>query len=132
MMWRLMRALPHGSPTFLPTVVSDGLRAGIPTLLRLTAEILEVDARPLLRTIQAPTLVLWGTRDKLLPPQMGLEMESLIPNATFHFIPRAGHNAMADRSGLVNRYLVDFFTQVLPDNQAEEAVLPAGDPVQER
>lgn len=111
MVSRMASAVRHGSFTFIPTVISDGLRAGIPTLLRLTSEIVEVDGRPLLRQIQAPTLVLWGTRDVILPPRLGMEMAKEIPDATFHFIPRAGHNAMADRPRLVNRYLVDFFQE---------------------
>ncbi|MBA3533729.1 MAG: alpha/beta fold hydrolase [Ardenticatenales bacterium] len=111
MMLRLMRAMKHGSFSFIPTVVSDGLRAGIPTLLRLTNEICQVDARPYLPRIQAPTMVLWGTRDVMLPPQMGLQMAEMIPNASFKFIPRAGHNAMADRPNLVNEYLLDFLRE---------------------
>jgi pimeloyl-ACP methyl ester carboxylesterase len=111
MVRRLLLSAPHGSPTFIPTILTDGVRAGIPALLRLTAEIVKVDARPLLRAIQAPTLVLWGTRDILLPPRMGMQMARHIPNATFQFVPRAGHNAMADRPTMVNRYLLDFFQQ---------------------
>lgn len=124
MIGRLLQSIPHGSLSFIPTVVSDGLRAGIPTLLRLTNEIMEIDARPLLRRIEAPTLVLWGTRDRVLPPQQGLKMAELIPSATFHFIPRAGHNAMADRPRLVNRHLVDFFRRALPDEQPERGPTP--------
>lgn len=130
MIGRLLAAIRHGSPSFIPTVVSDGLRAGIPTLLRLTAEIVEVDARPLLPQIQAPTLLLWGTRDTMLPPTLGIEMAKLIPQSTFHFIPRAGHNAMADRPGAVNRHLLDFLldqphpTPLLPPT-------PAPDPLPE-
>lgn len=118
MILRLVQAAKHGSFSFIPTVISDGLRAGIPTLLRLTSEICEVDARPLLPHIQAPTLLLWGTRDVMLPPQMGVQMADLIPNATLHFIPRAGHNAMADRPTLVNQYLLDFFRPNQPHLKA--------------
>jgi pimeloyl-ACP methyl ester carboxylesterase len=124
MIGRVLQSIPYGSPSFIPTVISDGLRAGIPTLLRLTWEILDVDARPLLRNIEAPTLILWGTRDKLLPPQHGLQMAKLIPNASFHFIPRAGHNAMADRPVLVNRHLLDFFCQALADEEPETKPTP--------
>lgn len=110
MIGRVFRSARHGSASFIPTVLSDGLRAGVPTLLRLTNEILELDARPMLPAVQAPTLVLWGTRDELLPPDMGVTMAKLIPSATFHYIPKAGHNAMADRPALVNQYLIDFMS----------------------
>lgn len=109
MMRRVVRAVQHGSFTFIPTVVSDGLRAGIPNLISLTNEIVQVDATEMLPKIQAPTLILWGTRDVVLPPELGITMSEVIPNATFRFIPRAGHNAMADRPKLVNEYLLEFF-----------------------
>lgn len=109
MIGRVINAVQYSSLTFIPTVVSDGLRAGIPHLIELTNEIVEVDSRPILPKIKATTLILWGTRDVITPPKMGLEMAELIPNSTFRFIPRAGHNAMADRPKLVNEYLLEFF-----------------------
>ena len=132
MMRRVIRGIPHGSPSFIPTVVQDGLRMGAPTLLRLTREILAVDARPLLRQIEAPTLVLWGTRDTVLPPKLGMRMADLIPNASFHLIPRAGHNAMADRPVAVNRHLRGFFEsgEVPADMAPREPARPA--PADER
>jgi pimeloyl-ACP methyl ester carboxylesterase len=115
MMGRVINSIQHSSLTFIPTVISDGLRAGIPHLISLTREIVEVDARPMLPKIEATTLILWGTRDVITPPQLGLEMAETIPNATFRFVPRAGHNAMADRPKLVNEYLLEFFyRQTLP------------------
>ena len=117
MLRRVLQGLPHSAPLFVPIVVADGLRAGLPYLLRLTNEIVQVDTRVLLPQIEAPTLLLWGTRDTVVPPALGLEMSELIPDSRFYFIPRAGHNAMADRPELVNRYLVDFFLQALPSEQ---------------
>jgi pimeloyl-ACP methyl ester carboxylesterase len=40
-----------------------------------------------------------------------MQMARHIPAATFQFVPRAGHNAMADHPAMVNRYLLDFFQQ---------------------
>ncbi len=108
---RTLLGARYSSLTFVPTILWDGLRAGIPTLLRLASEIMDVDARPLLQALQMPTLILWGTRDVLLPPHLGSEMAELVPDATLHLIPRAGHNAMADRPALVNRHLLDFFSR---------------------
>ncbi|MCB0076864.1 MAG: alpha/beta hydrolase [Anaerolineales bacterium] len=118
MMGRVLKGIRHSSPSFIPTVIGDGLRTGPPTLLRLTDEILAVDARPLLREIRVPTLVMWGTRDTLLPAKLGRRMAALIPNASFKLVPRAGHNVMADQPLKVNRYLRDFFI-------ADRAELPA-------
>ncbi len=110
---RMLAGIRYSSPTFFPTIVHDGLRTGLPRLLRLAQEILTVDARTMMSKVEAPTLVLWGTNDTVLPPALGVEMASRIPRATLEWIPRAGHNAMADHPALVNRHLVRFFHQGL-------------------
>lgn len=46
--------------------------------------------------IEAPTLVLHGTADGLVPPAYGERLASLIPNAAFHPIANAGHLPMLD------------------------------------
>jgi pimeloyl-ACP methyl ester carboxylesterase len=111
MLARAVQGARHASWTFMPTIFRDGVRAGLPALWRLTEAILEVDARPLLREIVAPTLILWGTRDTVLPPKLGRRMAEMMQNATFQLVPRAGHNSMADNSRMVNRALLDFFLQ---------------------
>jgi pimeloyl-ACP methyl ester carboxylesterase len=118
---RLMLAFRHGSPTFIPTVITDVMRAGLPSLVRLSIELLQIDARPLCQKIQIPTLVLWGIRDKLLPPELGLQMAECLPNATFQYIPRAGHNPMVDRPAVVNRYLLDYLLRDLTPRQSDVA-----------
>jgi pimeloyl-ACP methyl ester carboxylesterase len=43
------------------------------------------------KRIAAPTLVLWGRDDKLLPASEGLALSSAIPNARFVVLPDTGH-----------------------------------------
>ena len=44
-----------------------------------------------LRRISAPTLVVWGEKDKLAPSQYADDFVKGIPNAKAEFIPDAGH-----------------------------------------
>jgi pimeloyl-ACP methyl ester carboxylesterase len=50
------------------------------------------DRTPLLRTIVAPTLVIHGTRDKLVPPSGGRATARAIPGARLLLIEGMGHD----------------------------------------
>jgi pimeloyl-ACP methyl ester carboxylesterase len=43
------------------------------------------------RRIEAPTLVLWGERDRVLPPSEGLRLSKEIRGSSFMTIPDTGH-----------------------------------------
>lgn len=51
-----------------------------------------------LRRIAAPTLVVWGEKDKLTPPEYADDFVSGIPNARAEFIPDTGHMAPYERT----------------------------------
>jgi pimeloyl-ACP methyl ester carboxylesterase len=50
----------------------------------------------LLKDIKAPTLILWGGRDRLLPPEMGRRFEDDIPGARLVVFPDLGHMPMEE------------------------------------
>jgi pimeloyl-ACP methyl ester carboxylesterase len=50
-----------------------------------------VDPRPLLASIQAPTLLVWGERDAMIPLANSAEYLKTLPNARLVAIPTAGH-----------------------------------------
>lgn len=66
----------------------SALRQGVP-LLALR------DLRPRLATIGAPTLVVHGGLDPLVPVQLGREVANAIPGAIFLQIPSMGHDLPA-------------------------------------
>lgn len=98
-----------GDPTFLPTIVRDGLRAGPRSIIRSIAHIVGDDVGPLLPRIAAPTLVLWGAGDTIIPLAHAREFRAGIPGAELVVLPRAAHNPMVDQPGqfneLVGRFL---------------------------
>jgi pimeloyl-ACP methyl ester carboxylesterase len=62
------------------------------TARQLAAIIASGDRTPLLRTITAPTVVVHGTRDKLVPPSGGRATARAIPGARLLMIEGMGHD----------------------------------------
>lgn len=59
--------------------------------LRNYSAYLDVDLRPRLKEIKAPTLVVHGDADTLVPPSSGKELAESISGAELALIPGAGH-----------------------------------------
>jgi len=99
------------SPAFLPVVVADGWRAGPVSVIGAARDLLQADIRAKLSQIEAPTLVIWGERDRILPLALGEQLSTAIPDARLHVIRGAGHNPMWDRSAEFNEAALDFLAQ---------------------
>ena len=108
----LMRVLPYTMPRFLlraslapayadpghlsepvltryrDMMMAPGVRPAI--LERLRQSVLR-DPIPLLRQIQAPTLLLWGKRDQMIPFGNSTDYLAAIPHATLVALPNLGH-----------------------------------------
>lgn len=97
-----------GAPAFLPTIAADVLRTGPRLVMRAARRLLDDDVRPLLSTIRAPTLLLWGDLDPLVPVAQGEEMARAIPDARLVVLEGAAHVPMADRPEAFNRHLLGF------------------------
>ncbi len=97
-----------GDPRFLPVIWGDVLAAGPFNVLAGLLHVLRDDVRPLLPGIQAPTLIVWGQRDSVIPVADGREMRALIPGSRLLVLPGAYHNAMVDRSKAFNTAVLGF------------------------
>jgi pimeloyl-ACP methyl ester carboxylesterase len=97
-----------GDPRFLPVIWRDALVAGPFTVLRGLRHVLSDDVRPLLPGITAPTLLIWGQRDGLVPLEHGRAMRQAIPGSRLYVIPRAYHNCMVDRPEEFNTAVLRF------------------------
>jgi pimeloyl-ACP methyl ester carboxylesterase len=97
-----------GDPVFLPVIVRDAMTAGPRNILRAIRHILADDVRPLLGRIAAPTLVLWGGRDTIVPVAHAADFRAAIPGARLVVLPRAAHNPMVDRPAEFNRAVLRF------------------------
>jgi pimeloyl-ACP methyl ester carboxylesterase len=62
-----------------------------------------------LRGLQVPTMVMFGTRDGLIPPEMGRNYKELIPTSSYVIVYDAAHAISSDRpeafAGLVSDFL---------------------------
>jgi pimeloyl-ACP methyl ester carboxylesterase len=90
----LLSALWTVRPRFLPTLVADGMRAGPRTIVLGGLHGYGTDVRGELGRIEAPTLVVWGERDTLLPTRLAPAWRDAIPGAELAIVPRAGHVPM--------------------------------------
>lgn len=112
---RLALRLPHaglkGRASFLPRILFDSTRAGLPNLWRSGLGVLADDTAPRLASVKARTLVIWGERDVVIPPALGRALADGIPGAQYLEIPRAGHVVMVDAPRPFNRAVLAFLSE---------------------
>jgi pimeloyl-ACP methyl ester carboxylesterase len=107
----LLRALVGIPPRYLPMIVRDAVRTGPFRVWRTSKELLASDVRPELASIPVPTLLVWGERDKLVPPSLGETFRAEIPDCRLAVIPRAGHVPMLDAPEALNAELRRFLDE---------------------
>ena len=104
--------VPRGALSFATILARDALRSG-PTAITLAfARLLRDDARPLIRQIRVPALLLWGERDPLVPLAYAKQMNELIPGSRLVVVPDAGHIPMWENPEFFNRELLEFLRGV--------------------
>ena len=104
----VMRTIAHGSPGFAPLLVRDLLRCHPRSFVAATVDALQTDWQPLLRRIEAPTLVVWGERDAITPLALGEEIAAVIPGARLITLVETGHNPMWERADAFNAEVLHF------------------------
>jgi len=65
----------------------------------------------LLTKIKIPTLIVWGSDDKILPIGIARRMLGMINNARLVIVEKAGHDAHETHPKEFDRYLLDFLGQ---------------------
>jgi pimeloyl-ACP methyl ester carboxylesterase len=66
------------------------------------------------RVVAAPTLVLWGAEDPVLPTSLADPGRSLVPDCRVELVEGAGHFVHADAPARVNTLLLEFLRASLP------------------
>jgi len=96
------------APNFLPILIGDSFRTGPLGWLRSATELRAATALPLDR-IAAPTLLIWGDRDPLVPPSRGARVQQQIAGSRLLVLPGARHIPMYERpepcNGAIDRFL---------------------------
>jgi pimeloyl-ACP methyl ester carboxylesterase len=118
-----------------PTLIQRDLLAeqltavGAPGFAASLEALLSYDFRDRLPEIEAPTLVVQGEDDVLVPLGDAREFERRIPRATSLVLEDTGHVPMLERPATFNRALLEFLdTDVEPDepDPGEEPLLAEG------
>ena len=104
--------IPRGMLSFARVLVRDAFRSG-PTAITLAfARLFRDDARPLMRRLKMPVLLLWGEHDPLVPSQYAERIRQEIPHAKLVVVPHAGHVSMWENPEFFNRELLRFIDAV--------------------
>lgn len=105
----LVNTTLRASPRFLATLTYDALRAGPLTLLHSANDLLHRELpHEDLKAITAPTLLLWGAGDHLVPAAVGAALRARIPSARLHILDGGGHVPMFDRADDFNAAVLAF------------------------
>jgi 2-hydroxy-6-oxonona-2,4-dienedioate hydrolase len=106
-----VRASPFMPASAYPIAVECVLRCGPLAIARASHQLLTMDLTKRYEWIRAPTRVLWGARDHLLPSSFGRRLAEAIPGATMVEIPDAGHSPMWENPDEFHRQLVAFLEE---------------------
>ena len=109
---RLVVAHPDRLPA--PLVAEQIRGAGNPGFVDALDALTGYPIRARLADIACPTLIVWGTEDRLVPARDADEFERLIPGARKVVWPDTGHVAMLERPQAFNR-LVEAFANEEPE-----------------
>lgn len=83
-------------------------RADMRVLYETLRDMSDRSCQPQLTRIQAPTLVIAGSQDVVVPPRLARRIAAGIPGAQFASIPGASHTPMLERPAYFLRTLRDF------------------------
>lgn len=100
-----------GTPGRITLAVRDVLRIGPFRLWRIAGDLLGADVAPVLRSVRAPTLVLWGANDHILPPSLGSVYSDEIPDSRLVILESAAHVPMLEAPDELNDALLRFLAE---------------------
>lgn len=99
------------TPLFSLVLFYDMLRTGPVTFLRATLDLLQVNVQQELGTVFAPTLLVWGERDTLVPLSTSSLMLREMQQVRLHAIPRSGHVSMFETPEKFNSVVLAFLKE---------------------
>lgn len=64
--------------------------------------------------VTQPTLLVVGNKDRIVDPRQAIEAAGLLPNGRLMVLRGCGHAPQIERSGIINRLVVDFLREASP------------------
>ena len=105
------------SPRRLALLARDALRVGPIRLWQAGSDLLASDIVTTLRSVVAPTLIVWGADDRLLPPTLGSVFSAEIAHSRLVVLDRCGHVPMLDAPDALNAELRGFLQEPAHDRR---------------
>lgn len=103
----------HQSSPQVVAPIREGVLKTDPRGYAVCAGVLrDMDLRPRLSAVTAPTLIMVGSQDHGTPPALAEEIRGLIPHADMVVIARAAHMLTLERPDAVNAYLAAFLDRM--------------------
>lgn len=106
--WRGLRGAGHTHFRFTATVVGTSLQAGPRSLYRAARAVLSDSVEDALGAIVAPTLIVWGERDVLIPLEIGYALHRGIARSRLVVLAGGGHNIMLEQPRQFNQLVHEF------------------------
>lgn len=97
-----------GTAARFTQMLRDVARIGPLQLWRVASDLLGADVGDALRAVRAPTLIVWGANDRLLPPTLGAVFASEIPDSRLVVLERCAHIPMLEAPDALNDALLRF------------------------
>jgi pimeloyl-ACP methyl ester carboxylesterase len=104
-LWPLVRTGRYMAPAFLPTLAYDSMRAGPLTIVRAARQLFSAELQS---QVHAPTLLIHGDCDTLVPLALAERLQAQLPNARLRVIAGAGHIPMFERPREFNNMVLRF------------------------
>lgn len=95
----------------LPLLLSDLGRCSPRTILAATQALMRTKVQERLQCIKAPTMVLWGDQDAMVPIAQGYALAQQLPCEEMVTIEDAGHHPMWDQPEIFNTELTNFLSR---------------------
>lgn len=97
-------------------VVAD--RNRVIRLIRMARSSRDETVEDSLPEIRVPTLLIWGTEDRLTPPDTAVRFKNLLKSARLELIPACGHAPMIEHPATFNRLVLNFLESLEPATNA--------------
>jgi pimeloyl-ACP methyl ester carboxylesterase len=103
----------------LPTIVGDAVRAGPVGLVRGIVFVSDRDLSTELASVRAPSLLVWGRYDRLVPMEIAEQWQRALPGSRLVLLP-CGHVPMWEAPDDLATCLLAFLDEELPDERLDE------------
>jgi pimeloyl-ACP methyl ester carboxylesterase len=117
-----LRHVLHTTPVLplaaYPIAVECLVRCGPLAIMRAGHQILTTDLGERLEAIRAPTLVIWGSHDRLLPPSYGQRLAARVRGARYVELADAGHSPQWEQPAEFVQALQGFLDEPAPAGAA--------------